>query len=165
MNKEYIKYGLIALGAYLVWRYIEDHGGLSNVLGGTTTATAAPPPTIQTQQLTPEQIKAFTDKQIAEANKTLGTAPGSTSTAQTTLQKVAAAAGGANVQLNVDQWCWYYAHVAGIPCPDPNTFYHGDRSTPIDINTWWAAMTAAGMSGLSNAWSKPNVSVTPSWLM
>ena len=46
MNKDLIKYGLLALGAYLVWKYIEDNGGLSAVLGttaaaGTTTQTPA----------------------------------------------------------------------------------------------------------------------------
>ncbi len=38
-QKDLIKYGLLALGAYLVWKYIEDHGGLSAVLG---TVTAPP---------------------------------------------------------------------------------------------------------------------------
>ena len=45
-SKDLIKYGLLALGAYLIWKYIEDNGGLSNVLGtgaaaSTGTQTAA----------------------------------------------------------------------------------------------------------------------------
>jgi hypothetical protein len=43
-QKELVKWGLIALGAYLIYKYIEDNGGLSAVLGtgATTTATTNP---------------------------------------------------------------------------------------------------------------------------
>jgi hypothetical protein len=57
-QKDLIKYGLIALGAYLIYKYIEDNGGLSAVLSGTplvpaipaTTSTIAvnPPPPVTT---------------------------------------------------------------------------------------------------------------------
>lgn len=41
-QKDIIKYGLLALGAYLIWKYIEDNGGLSSVLGTATgTGTGA----------------------------------------------------------------------------------------------------------------------------
>ncbi len=43
-QKDLIKYGLLALGAYLVWKYIEDHGGISAVLGTSTGATPGTQP-------------------------------------------------------------------------------------------------------------------------
>src|SRR5271166_12897 len=43
MNKDIIKYGLLALGAYLIYKYIEDNGGLSAVLGGTAAAATQTP--------------------------------------------------------------------------------------------------------------------------
>lgn len=49
MNKDIIKYGLLALGAYLVYKYVQDQGGLSAVMGIITgTSPAAHPPVTQT---------------------------------------------------------------------------------------------------------------------
>jgi hypothetical protein len=52
-QKDLIKWGVIALGAYLVWKYIQDHGGIDGLLGtgvsahpavtGTHPAVTAPP--------------------------------------------------------------------------------------------------------------------------
>lgn len=39
-QKDLIKWGLVVVGAYLVWKYIEDHGGLAAMMG---TALPAPP--------------------------------------------------------------------------------------------------------------------------
>jgi hypothetical protein len=33
VNKDIIKYAVLALGAYLVWRYIQDHGGIDGLFG------------------------------------------------------------------------------------------------------------------------------------
>jgi len=33
-QKDLIKYGLIALGVYLVWKYVQDHGGIEGLFGG-----------------------------------------------------------------------------------------------------------------------------------
>jgi hypothetical protein len=42
-QKELVKWGLIALGAYLIYKYIEDNGGLSAVLGtGAAASTTTP---------------------------------------------------------------------------------------------------------------------------
>ena len=35
-QKDLIKWGLLALGAYLIYRYIEEQGGISNLFGATT---------------------------------------------------------------------------------------------------------------------------------
>ena len=40
-EKEIIKWGLIALGAYLIYEYIQQQGGLTNVLAGSTTGTGS----------------------------------------------------------------------------------------------------------------------------
>lgn len=55
-QKDLIKYGLLALGAYLVWKYLQDHGGIDGLFGtavphpstGTTTGTmtGATPPAV-----------------------------------------------------------------------------------------------------------------------
>jgi hypothetical protein len=54
-QKDLIKWGVIALGAYLVWKYVQDHGGIEGLLGttvsahptttGTHPAVTAPPTT------------------------------------------------------------------------------------------------------------------------
>lgn len=42
-QKDLIKYGLIALGAYLVWKYVQDHGGIDGLLGTVPVATGMKP--------------------------------------------------------------------------------------------------------------------------
>jgi hypothetical protein len=37
-SKDLIKYGLLALGAYLIWKYVQDHGGISGLFGTTAAA-------------------------------------------------------------------------------------------------------------------------------
>jgi hypothetical protein len=41
-QKDLIKYGLIALGAYLIYEYIQKNGGLSGIFGATVAAGSAP---------------------------------------------------------------------------------------------------------------------------
>ncbi len=41
-QKDLIKWGLIALGAYLVYRYIQDHGGIDGIFGGLGPAVPHP---------------------------------------------------------------------------------------------------------------------------
>jgi hypothetical protein len=43
-QKDLIKYGLLALGAYLIWEYIQKNGGISGLFG--TTAAAGPIPIV-----------------------------------------------------------------------------------------------------------------------
>jgi hypothetical protein len=42
MNKDLIKYGLIALGAYLIYQYIQKNGGISGLFGTTAAAGTVP---------------------------------------------------------------------------------------------------------------------------
>lgn len=49
MNKDIIKYALLALGAYLVYKYAQEHGGFSSLLGGTTSAHTGTTTTTITQ--------------------------------------------------------------------------------------------------------------------
>ncbi len=42
-SKDLIKYGLIALGAYLIYEYIQKNGGLSGIFGTTAAAGTVPP--------------------------------------------------------------------------------------------------------------------------
>ena len=59
MNKDLIKYGIIVVGVYLIYRYVQTQGGLEKLLGmrtvvpgvtppvpapGTSTGTTPPPP-------------------------------------------------------------------------------------------------------------------------
>ena len=39
-QKDLIKWGVVALGAYLIWKYVQDHGGIEGLLG--TSVVAAP---------------------------------------------------------------------------------------------------------------------------
>ena len=55
MNKDLIKYFLLGLGIYLVYKYVEDHGGIEALLG-MGTAAAPPPATTQPPATTPPPI-------------------------------------------------------------------------------------------------------------
>ena len=61
MNKDLIKYGLLLAGAYLIWKYIEDHGGLAAVMGGTATLPppGVTPPVVQPPTTQPPTIKTI----------------------------------------------------------------------------------------------------------
>lgn len=76
-------------------------------------------------------------------------------------QQMGNLAGGNNL-LTMDQWCFYFTQITGLPCPrdpgdiiaaagpNPPSFPQG-RDTPIDVGTWLAFMnqgTNAGISGL-----------------
>lgn len=147
MNRDLLKYALIAAGVYMLYRYIQDQGGLSHFLGSPMVGGTGPAPSTGTQP-----GHAATPAPPA--------APG-VSTAQKVAQ--AAAAAGEPPNLNFDGWCWYFAKVTGRPCPDPAAIYAGDRTAPIDVNTWWAAMAAAGMNGLGFI-SPAFTQVSPAWL-
>ncbi len=43
-QKDLIKYGLIVVAGYLVYKYVQDHGGFSAMLGQTLPAGTAPSP-------------------------------------------------------------------------------------------------------------------------
>ena len=74
-SKDLIKYGLLALGAYLIYRYIENNGGISGLFGTTAAAGTTPP-------LTAAQIAAANAAAAATAAAagTTGAGGGTTTT-------------------------------------------------------------------------------------
>lgn len=68
MNKDLIKYGLIALGAYLIYEYIQKNGGIAGLFG-TTTAAAAPPIGCGAQQLSIIQLLTSTGIVLTSAQQ------------------------------------------------------------------------------------------------
>ena len=73
---------------------------------------------------------------------------------QTTLQQVVAKMQAAGDDPTVNHTVWqfnyYYQEVTGNPGPDPTVIVSGSNADTamIDINTWWAGMSAAGFQGL-----------------
>jgi hypothetical protein len=80
-SKDLIKYGLIALGAYLIYEYIQKNGGLSGIFG--TTAAAG-----GTGTLTAAQIAAANAAAAAAANTGGGTTTGGGGTTTNTTPPV-----------------------------------------------------------------------------
>ncbi len=123
MNKDLVKYALIAVAAYLVYEYIQKNGGLQAMFGTPALPGAAPPapaPTTTTTQ------SAAPPSGVATANLK---------------SKVAAAAGFGVTQLTMDQWCYYLSQISGYSCPDPTSLFPGmDRSHTMDIDTFWAGI-------------------------
>jgi hypothetical protein len=70
-QKELIKYGLIALGAYLVWKYVQDHGGIEGLLG----TSVSPHPGCPAGQQLGSDGKCFTIPVNARPGTTPDTAP------------------------------------------------------------------------------------------
>lgn len=123
-QKDLVKYALIALGAYLVYEYIQSNGGFAAVLGTATgTGTPAPAPVVS-----------------AAAPLSPNAGPASAPPATSFKARIAAATGGVT-QLNMDQWCYYFAQIVGHGCPDPTTLFPGvDRAQNMDIDTFWTAV-------------------------
>jgi hypothetical protein len=190
-EKEIIKWGLIALGLYLVYEYIESNGGLSAVLTGTGAAVTTCPAgfllvsgqcvaTPVTTQTTPVTTPV---KTVAPPATTPCVAPNFLQNGVCTPPAAAAAVSqiilaqatnaGEPDSLNMDQWCYYYAQATGQTCPDPGSFSAAvysangatDRTTPISVSQWLAIMQTqnAGLTGLG-AFSKPNPKWRPEWL-
>jgi hypothetical protein len=148
-QKDLIKYGLLALGAYLIYKYIEDNGGVSAVLSGTPVTTPVLPAATGTAALigtTPAIPVATTpvgttSKDAAGNTYTwngtawtmatqapAATAPPAAVTAPSISQQMVAAATAAGVgtTLNLDQWSYYYQVVTGNAFPvDPGTIPPG----------------------------------------
>ena len=205
-QKDLIKYGLIAIGAYLVYKYVEANGGLSAVLGTTAAAgtlptgtppaitapktAATPPPTppastavgatstdtagniyfwngtawiLKTAALPPPPATTAAGCPVGQVNVN-GTCIAQVVDPISQLMVGLATSAGAGVTLNMDQWCYYYTEVTGLPCPvDPGGITPGlyagagivDRTTPTDIGTWLAIMQnqapALGLTGIGDA--------------
>ena len=191
-QKDLIKYGLIAIGAYLIYKYVEANGGLSAVLG--TTAAAAPLPAGTT--VTPAQVAAAlaAAKVSPPASTSVSTPPATSTTISpvnipitpappiaavigpVSQQMLAAAtAAGEPNSLSMDGWNYYFEIVTGQPSPlDPGAVpagvYQGagivDRTTLTDIGTWLAiAQNQLPSAGLSAFFGLGGPRYTPAWLM
>jgi hypothetical protein len=125
-QKDLIKYALIALGAYLVYQYIQSKGGFAAVLGTATgTGTPAPAP-------------VNTSSAAIPLNPNAG--PASAPPGASFKARIAAATGGVT-QLTMDQWCFYFAKIVGHACPDPTPLFPGvDRAQTMDIDTFWTGV-------------------------
>ncbi len=53
--------------------------------------------------------------------------------------------------MNGDQWNWVYQQIRGQEAPDPTVVWPSrDRGFRMTIDEWYAGMSAAGLSGVSN---------------
>jgi hypothetical protein len=174
-QKDLIKYGLIALGAYLIYKYIEDNGGLSAVLSGTPLAPALPaaiPGTLGVNPPPPVIAGATTHPSTTTPIPPPVVTPAVAATSQQVL--AAATAAGEPNSLNFDQWNFYYSQVTGNASPvDPGAIpasvYSGagavDRTSLIPISTWLAIMQNQAPSlGLSAFYGPGSVKYYAPWL-
>jgi hypothetical protein len=148
-EKEIIKWGLIALGAYLIYEYIQQQGGLTNVLAGTSAAAGTCPagyqmsttgqcvaiPVTTTQPATTTTTTTQPTSTTQPATTTSAPPPpAQTSTLPMSQQLLnAATAAGEPNSLNLDQWAYYYQALTGtqlnIPTI-PTSVYVGAGLSP-----------------------------------
>ena len=124
-----IKYGLIAVGGYLLYEYF---------IGSSTTSTTA--------TNTGATTTGTTSSPQANPNSSLQSATLAAVVAAMTASKVDNPY-GFNV---VDVYNSYYQGVRGVAGPAPETLGLPNYVTgaKYDITTWWNAMTSKGFSGM-----------------
>jgi hypothetical protein len=149
-QKDLIKYGLLALGAYLIWEYIQKNGGISGLFGttaaagttpiipGTTAgvppltsilpnAPATPTPPAQPPAPTPVgTLRTINGTQYQwNGSAWLQTAPANPNLPPAPAPPVPISqqmlnAAGTN-NLDMFQWSYYWTQITGQPSPaDPN---------------------------------------------
>jgi hypothetical protein len=101
MNKDLIKYGLIALGAYLIYQYIQKNGGISGLFG-TTAAAAGPIPIIPTG--TTASVPPLTSVLPTTPAQTIITQPSVTSTPASTPVGTLQTINGQQYRWNGSAW-------------------------------------------------------------
>lgn len=118
----------IAVGGYFLYNWFQDQeifGGVAN------NEPSGGKPTGEMQLVTkapPTPAPSLKQRLLAEAHAGGYTDP---------------------VLLNMHEWCFYYAQVAGKPCPDPTLLLPGiaqDLRLPVD--QFVAGATQYGLSGL-----------------
>ncbi len=117
-----LKYGLLAIGGYLLWNKFGDQ--FAGIIPGTPAATGTPlQNTVPTTVTTASPIR------------------------QLILDKVKA--NGEASPLSYDQWNWYYAAVRGVPGPSWEDAIGGthDRSWKMTVDEYLALVAAKGFSG------------------
>lgn len=122
---DFLKYGLIGGGAWLLWRQFFA-AAEAPAVASTTAATAA-----------------TTAATVAAAAAT---------TTQGLLMQAAQRAMGAgwNGLLTAHEWNYYYSQVRGVAGPDPGPLW-ADTNRRMSLDEYWPVMTQAGFSGLNYA--------------
>lgn len=169
-EKQIIKWGLIALGAYLVWEYIQTNGGLSAVLG--TTATAATTCPTGYILVSGQCVAAQPATTTIPAGTTTGTTPPAT-TAPPVLDIT-----GLVVSPDINSSFTGSVKINGVPTTlsiitgtgqifdasgaDITATLQGEGVDIVGLRTAFAN-AGAGLSGIG-AFSKPNPKWRPEWL-
>lgn len=134
-----LRYALIAVAAYLLYKYAQEQGWLGGV-------TALPPGQPQPQpQLPPAQPQPPAQPPPAQP-------PAEPPVAVTTKDRVLqmARASGNIGTLTFDQWNWFYAQVTSRPGPPIEDAFPGvARDTQMTVDQWWAGISQIGFSGLA----------------
>lgn len=130
-GQDFLKYALIAVAAYLLYKYALEQGWLGApvlpppIPGG---QPQLPPPAVQPPAQPPSQPPATTRNLVLAA---------------------ATAAGNTGLQT-FDVWNYYYAQVRGIPGPAIEDALPGTlRDYKMTVDQWWAGVSSVGVSGLS----------------
>lgn len=189
MNKDLIKYGLIALGAYLLWKYIEDQGGLAHLFGTVTGGTDAKALADAAAKAAADAAANPTDAAKAAAAAAAAAAKAAADAQAAADSKVAAThqsapaldLTGLVVSQDINDSLAGIVKINGVPVrfaiiKSTGGIYDNSgvevsaqlAAQGVDINQLRAAFTAAAASqGLSGivGWSRPSINVIPSWLM
>ncbi len=127
-QKDLIKYALIALGAYLIYEYIQKNGGLSGIFGTTAAAGTGPTPNVTGTGQTPAQIAAAAAAAKAASDAAAAAASGNAAAAAAA-QKAVADAAAAQQAANLAAAAAAQkaasdaaAAAASHPCPDIMTW-------------------------------------------
>jgi hypothetical protein len=186
-TKDIIKYALIAVGGYLLYRYLSDNGYLSSFGIGTQPAlpaagdTAQPKSSSDTSNGTSTSPAAGTTTTTtrtdtvhetgAPAGKSGKTATAPASSTRDLVSVLSTGdsflnGGGAAGHGPFDHWNFYYNQTpAGKLQPAPDAGTVGiDPTQSITLDQWWALVSAHGVSGLSGLNSISNWGSALSWL-
>lgn len=146
--EDIVKYGLLGLGAYLVYEYMFPSTSAVTAAPAQTTSAPVTGSTVAASApatATPQMITLYTLQQ----------------TGPTPIQLAAKNGLGGNIPLpasglfNSSQWNYYMTTVTGIPSPDLSA-YLPDGAQLMPIGTYWAALmqwaqaqASPALSGLS----------------
>ena len=137
-GQDILKYALIAVAAYLLYKYAVEQGWL-----GAPELPGLPPTPGGQPQLQPPAVQPPAQPP---------TQPPAQPPAATTKDRVgqAARAAGYAGTLTFDQWNYFYGQVAARPGPAIEDAFPGvPRETQMTLDQWWAGVSGAGFSGLA----------------
>ena len=137
-GSDVLKYGLFAVGGYLLYQKLSGGGSLSNLFTMANQLPAGNTPTTG----------------AAAANAMASTTGGSTPTPSVDLRSLMMAKAGDYLQqqgglLNGDQWSYYFTEVRGVPGPDTTAVWKDrDRSYKMTIDEDLGATGLRGGIGM-----------------